>query len=339
MNKREDPGLTKHVGFEVVDQDEELQEEEEVTTVRVKSVCPRQLLTHRVVNEADRSTVLMSIGTTWCSGVIISDRGHILTVAHLLESFIVKPKHDDERTDVRLSRPLQARVRDLNGNKDVFTWMLCDVVHICTGSLDLALVRCRLNDVDETVSTADWKDRVAHVEIDPASGRPRVPVRGEPVIALGHSLYGPSLGLRPSVTTGVIAKVAGSTSSRTMIQTSTTILRGHSGGALIRCGTDGRASLVGIITSHAKMETDRGRGYQDSEMHLLRLNFCVSVEAFWPLVELASLDDGDIARRQSIRQSLQSIESSQRESDLWALRLTDDPVGDHGRVSSSRSRL
>eukprot|EP00939_MAST-03C_sp_MAST-3C-sp1_P004782 g4782.t1 len=217
-----------------------------VVKTATKKKRPVPCVDETVVEKADRSVVLLSIGTTWCSGVIVSDRGHILTVAHLLEP-------------------------------------------------------------------------------------------GVPVFCVGHALYGPSLRMRPSVTAGTISKCASAGAhSRppSMLQTSAVVLRGHSGGALV---TRDGANLVGLITSHAKLGVEPGEGDSEvtasevdlTERHVVRMNFCVSVHAFWPLVLLARIDgrvdsEADAQRRSAIS-SLEATDADPRELALWELRLADAP--------------
>lgn len=99
-------------------------------------------------------------------------------------------------------------------------------------------------------------------------------VAGRPCWVVGHGLFGPGLGLLPSVTAGTIAKVVGVPGQpATLMLTTATVHSGASGGAVL----DAQGHLVGLVTSNAR---------HASGTTLPNLNFCIALDELRPVIDV-----------------------------------------------------
>lgn len=275
---------------------EALSDEDEVLFHDVAFFCTKRdvLSPHaNIVTYTSRCVALLSVGNTWSSGIIVAP-GYVATCAHVVLPYEEKPVCGDVNvgTNVRLNSVLRVRI-PTDGDK--FTWRSGQVVYCCRQALDLALVQTVPDDNDPI----DWSN---HVIRTPEDGEWKSPLPGTPALAVGHALFGPSSALHPSATCGCVSKSV----STSLIQSSATILRGHSGGALVSA-RDG--SLLGLITSHAKL---------DESDHLVRLNFSVGVETLQHLVRYAQSGDKLGLTR------LSEIDRSDAEISVWRLERDHD---------------
>jgi len=208
---------------------------------------------NRVINRVLKSILLVSLPSTstWCTGVLISSQGHVLTCSHAMSK----------------SQPRSILLLDHNTST---TYSDVRLVHRCEGSLDLALLHCPSLSNRSFLSCPTINDRRMMMNTE-NNDHP-------PVLVLGHSEFPPDFRsesilfspLPPTVTLGTLSK-----STSTLTQTSAMVLRGHSGGALVNaCSGD----LLGIVTSHAKL---------NEEIIIHRLNFSVSVKPVREMISYA----------------------------------------------------
>lgn len=186
----------------------------------------------KVVSRLERSLVLARIGSSWASAVVISQDGYVVTNAHLIRPYLVKSSSKDAPSSgpssdappmirpslggahlsVRLephqttscnpnlalskqsaNGPLPTPPVHPESGRSSGTWHKAEVVYVCQGPWDIALLKVSLP---------------ASVHLFPMHDCRRVPRRGESVFVIGHALFGPPVGLRPTVTMGVISRVA-----------------------------------------------------------------------------------------------------------------------------------
>ncbi|KAG9439202.1 hypothetical protein H6P81_019367 [Aristolochia fimbriata] len=218
------------------------------------------------------SIVLVTVGeSAWASGIILNKSGLILTNAHLLEPWrFSKTLSGGDEFKFPLSIPLENRI-DYNEGKDKHTrfpidlgyrgykrirvrldhveppsWCNARAVYVSKGPLDVALLQL------ENVP----------VEVLPINTELGCPLPGSNVHVIGHGLFGPRADLRPSVSSGVVAKVVAikrpvnhyeldSTTKGefpVMLETTAAVHPGVSGGAVV----DSDGHLVGLVTSNAR---------------------------------------------------------------------------------------
>ncbi|XP_049850705.1 uncharacterized protein LOC126323751 [Schistocerca gregaria] len=231
------------------------------------------------LRKAFDSIVLISIGTTWGSGIFICEDGVILTVAHLIRPFLASPTPDNKFA-LQSGYSIRVRVDSVrtgysklnNGSKDLADatplnqssddpqrailpiWHHAAIEYISQSCLDVAVLRleelvcvhCVLVRRDDRANLTDSQklNEESRKSLDSAdfsvSGELK---KGEKIYILSHSLFGPDKGLQVTCNSGVISGITYVRGKPCLLQTSTTIYRGASGGAVL----DASGRLIGLV--------------------------------------------------------------------------------------------
>ncbi|KAD3337799.1 hypothetical protein E3N88_33320 [Mikania micrantha] len=194
----------------------------------------------------------------WASGVLLNNRGLILTNAHLLEPWRFKKtaaNENNHRTmsnifftpsnDTKDAKALTAQSKIYHQSIRVRVdyldrWIWCDahVVYVSKGPLDIAVLKLEF-----------VPDKLQPIVMDFTCPSP-----GSKVYVTGHGLFGPRCDLLPSTCVGVVAKVvkaqraAGQGDVPAMIETTAAVHPGGSGGAVLN--SDGH--MISLVTSNAR---------------------------------------------------------------------------------------
>ena len=207
------------------------------------SQSPFESLSPEMEN-AKKSIVLISIGNSWSSGIVINSRGLIMTNAHLIAPFMNTEK-TALRHDVTITVQFDHDISDLNRNNQFHVASLVFInMH---GPYDVALIQLNQH----------TRLSLRHFAcIDPS----RAMKQGQTVYGIGYPLYHPmtvGTAIRTStLTRGVLSKVVRHQGTPVLLQSSALIHSGNSGGGLF--GSDG--SLLGLVTSNARHVTDNTSG-------------------------------------------------------------------------------
>ncbi|PVD33515.1 hypothetical protein C0Q70_04771 [Pomacea canaliculata] len=163
-------------------------------------------------------TVLLQVGKTWGSGVIIGKKERlVLTCSHVIKDANLFPVEAKIGSDDRLIKT--------------------EVIHRqhpLHHQFDLGLVRLSCGEQQLGMQ----KDVVECAK----------PTVGMKVFAVGYGVFGAEHNLAPSVTSGVISKVLHFKHIPVMVQTTCAVHPGASGGALV----DGLGRLLGIIVCNTR---------------------------------------------------------------------------------------
>ncbi|KAK6973943.1 peroxisomal leader peptide-processing protease-like isoform X2 [Biomphalaria glabrata] len=158
-------------------------------------------------------TVLVRVGATWGSGVVVNKAlGIILTCSHVIK--------DSQHHIVSVKT-----IQDSTEYKAQVLYSHKDHPH---GPFDIAVLLCP----EATSSIVD-------VGVPPI----RPPKLGERVVVSGHALFSSDLQLLPSVTSGVISKLIDIHGHLCMVQTTCAVHAGTSGGPLL----SQNGALLGIV--------------------------------------------------------------------------------------------
>ena len=210
-----------------------------------------------------QSLAMVCVGSSWASGIIVSDQGHILTNAHVFHTG---------------SNATSAASRDKKNYPNVLVWIKLPQPGEYPG--DIEAVECKATIIYKSDGPLD----VALLQaVLPEDGRQCVPIDldasfracthltpGEPVAAYGHALYGTHFKQRrPSLSVGNLSKVVSLsatcvpllTSARhrddlskhrarrpSMLQSSAAVHGGNSGGMMLNA--DG--VVLGMVTSNVR---------------------------------------------------------------------------------------
>lgn len=155
----------------------------------------RHNLTVSPLKKAISSIALITVNGSWASGIILNNRGLILTNAHLLEPWrfgstsslglVNQTTHLREEIGNRQSKPylsytgygkISVRVNHL----DRQLWCDASVVYVSKGSLDVALLQLD-----------SFPRQLCAVDLDF-----QCPTRGATVHVIGHGLIGPRSGMK-----------------------------------------------------------------------------------------------------------------------------------------------
>ena len=220
--------------------------------------------TARVVdstNHMQKSLVCVRVGTSWGSGIVISEQGHILTCAHLIQPTLSERnlkkigkryymKKSDSPHSVRTLRTRHRVMIRFDAPTETFSggtetmWHVASVLFCSRGTLDLACLK--LDGVlPRNVIPADF------AATESADGEFE---QGSSAIVLGHALFDPQHNLPATVAVGSVAKLIPYHGLPMILQTSASVFRGDSGGMIVS-GETGR--LLGMITSNAR-QADSG---------------------------------------------------------------------------------
>mmetsp|Transcript_5244 Transcript_5244/g.14646 ORF Transcript_5244/g.14646 Transcript_5244/m.14646 type:complete len:396 (+) Transcript_5244:468-1655(+) len=224
---------------------------------------------------AARAVVLVDMGSSWGTGVVISQHGFIITNAHVV---------GDERT---------ARVR-VDALQSGTTWFAASVVYSFKGPLDIAVLRMEAPPAG-----------LPSVRLHRGP-----PWKGQPVVSVGHAMLSPrpraarsnalTCGWAPTISRGHISQVLWlGPGQPAMLCSSATVHAGASGGALLHvppCG-GGLPALVGLITSNS---TTNGGAI------LPHLNYAIPaamLSEIWEMAEGGSLSGKSLAAVAASRQT------------------------------------
>lgn len=224
----------------------------------------------KIARQAAASIVVISTGTFWGSGILVSSDGYILTSAHIFRSFLARSStpyrpvlKSGYSVDIRIdfdsalvpeAPPFQgsdkgSKSGQLGQSPKSYTqakshWHRATLVYVSSSYLDVALVRLEAPVPNLTVlpicSPTPFGSHTS-------GGATVEPHEGDSVLAIGFALFGPSKRIRASATAGVVSRVAYVRGKPSLIQTSASVNKGASGGALI----DSRGNFVGLVTCNA----------------------------------------------------------------------------------------
>ncbi|KAF9162942.1 hypothetical protein DFQ26_003089 [Actinomortierella ambigua] len=241
---------------------------------------------------ARESVVMVQVGQTWASGVVISKDGHILTNAHVFTSFL---DNVSNRTWPTLRSGISLRVRIDNPQQQ--QWVDdCEVVFVSDSCWDVAVIK-----IPETCVLHGFLPYLP-LRTRQELKKSKPVVQGTPVFAIGHGIFGPSSGVLPLITSGSCSKVVSAHGQPVMLLSSAPVHRGNSGGVLV----DTLGQLVGLVTGNGKTSTGRT---------ITHLNFAIPLEAITDQVN-AFLVDGNVKWLDPLNSP------SQRIDDIWSLRGT-----------------
>ncbi|KAL6074500.1 Trypsin domain containing protein, variant 2 [Balamuthia mandrillaris] len=259
------------------------------------------------IRRAHWSLVLVTVGNTWASGIIISNNGYVLTNAHVIRPYlnISHPTEGSSEQQVtpQLRAGAQLRVRvdfpllSSSSASSSFPFYPADVVFVSpTANPDIALLKLSLpDDIASLPAVALCKT---------------APKEGQKAFILGHAIFGPSTELRASCTKGIVSKVVYVKQRPVLIQTSAAVHSGNSGGMLL----DIKGKLVGVVTCNMKQRTD------DTTITIPRLNFSIPIPELLPLFRYVQSSDKDkwktlISEFNKKREADEEIETDR----LWGL--------------------
>ncbi|KAF9421048.1 hypothetical protein BGZ94_008946 [Podila epigama] len=251
---------------------------------------------------ARQAVVMVQVGQTWASGVVISKDGHILTNAHVFTSFLDSVTN---RTWPTLRPGVSLRVRiDSPQNQQ---WVDdCDVVFVSESCWDVAVIK-----IPETHVLRGFLHYMPlRTTNELAKNKPII--KGAPLFAIGHGIFGPAsgnyifymarigIGILPLITSGVCSKVVSHNKQPVMLLSSAPVHRGNSGGVLVN--TDGQ--FVGLVTGNGKTSTGRT---------ITHLNFAIPLEAMTDALNAYMMNED--------RTWLDRLNApSARVDDIWSLR-------------------
>ncbi|CAO3571267.1 unnamed protein product [Mortierella alpina] len=261
-------------------------------TLPKQPLLPRHIasLNSTALMHARQAVVMVQVGQTWASGVVISKNGHILTNAHVFTSFL---DNISNRTWPNLRSGVSLRVRIDSPQQQ--QWVdECELIFVAESCWDVALIKipetCVLNGFLPFLPLRTKGD----------ISRTKPVVRGTPLFAIGHGIFGPSSGILPLITSGICSKVVTYNDQPAMLLSSVPVHRGNSGGVLVN--TEGH--FVGLVTGNGKTSTGRT---------ITHLNFAIPIEAMTAAVN-AYLADED-------RRWLDRLNTPPtRIDDIWSLR-------------------
>ncbi|KAI8853337.1 trypsin-like cysteine/serine peptidase domain-containing protein [Chytridium lagenaria] len=181
------------------------------------------------LREACQSVALITISDNWGTGVIVSNKGHILTNGHVVRPFLFNDG---------LSSPIRVRYRNTNF---INVTVEAKLLFVSSEFWDLAVLK------------VDVKDLAHLVELSP-----EIPEFGDVSVAVGYGGFTPAALIKsPSISVGVFGKSLVNPRNEVVarLQSSTLIQNGASGGALLRFYKD-EFQLVGILTSNLIMSSN-----------------------------------------------------------------------------------
>ncbi|KJE93787.1 hypothetical protein CAOG_004531 [Capsaspora owczarzaki ATCC 30864] len=257
-----------------------------------------------LVEQREKSIVLIHVGSMWATGVVLSSSGLVLTNAHAVQPYLTKSREPDStfhqwpgratsKPLPKLMRNVELRVRvSLPRNQtSLFEWYPAFPVFVCNHHPDVALLAIQWS----PSRRRSLPPHVCPIQLESTDTSPSV---GATVLVLGHSLLGPRAELAPSATIGMLSNVvklpafAATTSSTptdetepatpsnvvpALIQSSAPLHKGGSGGALFD-GVTGR--MLGLAASLGKL---------DDGLTLPRINFTIPCALLEPIFAEAGL--------------------------------------------------
>lgn len=201
-------------------------------------------ITH-TVSDSLASIVLLSIGSFWGSGILISENGYILTSAHIFKQLVYKGSpslnpdlYPGYHIEIRIDQNTKKITSKLEEKQ---LWYRATLVYISKSHLDVALLKID----NPPLGLRPMKSRKMYHSnsTDPYPD----PMKGEKIFVLGYSLFGPSKKLNVTCTSGIISGVSFLHGRPHLIQTNAAVNKGASGGAVI----DSKGFLLGLVTCNA----------------------------------------------------------------------------------------
>ncbi|KAF8967992.1 hypothetical protein BGZ46_000072 [Entomortierella lignicola] len=261
-------------------------------TIPQQSLLPHHIaaLNSSSLVHARQAVVMVQVGQTWASGVIISKQGHILTNAHVFTSFL---DNISNRTWPNLRSGVSLRVRIDSPQQQ--QWIDdCELVFVSESCWDVALIK-----IPETCVLNGFLPFLP-LRSNEELSRVKPTAKGTPLFAIGHGIFGPSSGILPLITSGVCSRVVSHNGQPVMLLSSAPVHRGNSGGVLVN--TDGH--FVGLVTGNGKTSTGRT---------ITHLNFAIPAEAISGAINSYLADDD--------RKWLDRLNTPPtRIDDIWSLR-------------------
>jgi S1-C subfamily serine protease len=229
--------------------------------------------------------VLVQVGSHWCSGVMISSEGHVLTNAHVMYDFIVAflPDFDQVRYHsstfqqrVSCFRHLtskemvnaflqsQAKIRIRIDGSHEKKWYTASVYFISPSHLDIALLQVK------RILESDTKYK--YFELPPSSPLYYSPPRiGTEVFAIGYGVFGPSAPTSYTTTSGIISNIFQWKGRAVVMQTTALVHNGNSGGAIV----DKEGNFLGLVFCNVRLSED--------ESTIPSLNFSICSSELLPI--------------------------------------------------------
>ncbi|KAI3697873.1 hypothetical protein L6452_30972 [Arctium lappa] len=264
------------------------------------------------IQKAMSSICLVTIGDgVWASGVLLNNRGLILTNAHLLEPWRFKKARANESHEVvsniffthsnetgdwpptkqetKFNKTIDQRIRVRMDYLDRWIWCDASILYVSKGPLDIAVLQ--LNVVP---------DKLQPINMDFTCPSP-----GSKVYVVGHGLFGPRCDMSPSACVGVVAKVVkcmgetGQGDLPAMIETTAAVHPGGSGGAIL----NSNGHMISLVTSNAR----HGGG-----TIIPYLNFSIPCAALEPILNF-SKDMKDLSILEELDRPNEHLSS------VWAL--------------------
>ena len=263
------------------------------------------------------SIVIVSIGSSWGSGVVVSEHGHILTCAHVIKPF-TRPSRENDRPIVgplALMPGMRITVgfRDAGGIKGSGSPQL---------STEAQLLFCSKGVVDFALLKIDVNFSTRHVKLPPKELSPQI-AEGQCCLANGHAYFDPSYKLSCTVSFGSVSRVI--THPRTqepvIVLSCATVFGGHSGGLL----ANDSGQFIGMLTSNSKLSNGD---------EISTINFSIPVNILRPLIEACQ---EDTAGSELVRIS-QTLDSTDKQlTSIWQLELGSEPPSLPQEISDKSS--
>jgi len=214
----------------------------------------------QLICEAKRSVVMISVKNTWASGIIVSNSGHIITNAHVLYP-ILKDEPDITKcfVNIRIDYPYKQWI---NNVRVIF------VSHPCW---DIALLKFP--------EGYDYITRELSVAEIPLSSQNLE--KAVSVVAIGHSIFEPSINLQPTISQGIISNIAKINEKPILIQASSSIHNGSSGGLLLSLPSKSRPQFLGVLASNIQLSMNNSNSLlpKNENNTVIHLTLAIPCEA------------------------------------------------------------
>jgi len=214
----------------------------------------------QLICEAKRSVVMISVKNTWASGIIVSNSGHIITNAHVLYP-ILKDEPDITKcfVNIRIDYPYKQWI---NNVRVIF------VSHPCW---DIALLKFP--------EGYDYITRELSVAEIPLSSQNLE--KAVSVVAIGHSIFEPSINLQPTISQGIISNIAKVNEKPILIQASSSIHNGSSGGLLLSLPPKSRPQFLGVLASNIQLSMNNSNSLlpKNENNTVIHLTLAIPCEA------------------------------------------------------------
>ncbi|ESP02417.1 hypothetical protein LOTGIDRAFT_172074 [Lottia gigantea] len=231
-------------------------------SVIIPASSKQSLQRHDLSNAAVKATlkriVLVKVGTSWGSGILIN----INPVLVLTCNHVVKDSSSPVHVKIGINCPL----------------LKANIVyqHQQGVQFDVALLhkqkKCRISNQEQ---------------LEIAS-----PTEGEAVLAIGYGVFSYDYNIQPSITSGIISKVLYFNSSPVLVQTTCAIHPGASGGALINQS----GQLLGIIVSNTK-DIETGASFPHISLCIPVITIWPAIKQYLLTSDITSLNSLQVNNR------------------------------------------